>query len=68
MIHSRIRWDMHPDPPWEEFRMLGFGTGEIDRVVVDTISIPEPFTFEICTLALILAFASPYRSGKVACR
>jgi hypothetical protein len=40
-----FHWDMFPNPPWEEFRLLVFGTGEIDQVVVDTISIPEPTSF-----------------------
>lgn len=45
-------WDMFPNPPWERFRLLVFGTGEIDQVVIDTISIPEPSTFVLCGLGL----------------
>jgi hypothetical protein len=50
--HTLITWEMRPNPPWEDFRLLVFGTGEIDQVLIDTISIPEPMTI---VLAGVLA-------------
>jgi hypothetical protein len=47
-----FHWDMFPNPPWERFTLLVFGTGEIDQVVVDTISIPEPSTLVLSGLGL----------------
>ena len=41
-IHTRFRWDIYPNPDWEEFDLIvpeGIG---IDQVVVDTISVPVP--------------------------
>jgi hypothetical protein len=54
-IYTLFTWEMHPNPPWEGFLLLTHGVGEIDQVVVDTIStgIPEPSTF-LC-YALVLA-------------
>lgn len=52
-IHTIFAWDMFPNPPWEDFRLLTFGPGEIDQVVVDTISIPEPSTFVLCGIGIV---------------
>lgn len=52
-IHTIFTWDMFPNPPWETFRLLVFGGGEIDQVVVDTISIPEPSTFVLCGIGIV---------------
>jgi hypothetical protein len=46
-------WDMFPNPPWEDFRLLVFGGGEIDQIVVDTISIPEPSSVVLCGIGLL---------------
>jgi len=51
--HTVFVWDMFPNPPWETFRLLVSGTGEIDQVVVDTISIPEPSTFVMCGIGIV---------------
>jgi hypothetical protein len=44
---------MFPNPPWEDFRLLVFGGGEIDQIVVDTISIPEPSSVVLCGIGLL---------------
>jgi len=46
-------WDMFPNPAWEEFRLLIFGQGEIDQVVVDSISIPEPSSLVLSGFGLL---------------
>jgi hypothetical protein len=46
-------WDMFPNPPWEDFQLLVFGPGEIDQIVVDTISIPEPSSVVLCGIGLL---------------
>ena len=35
-IHTVFFWNMFPNPPWEDFRLLVVGPGEIDQIVVDT--------------------------------
>jgi hypothetical protein len=54
-INTLFQWDMFPNPPWEDFTLHVTGTGEIDQVVVDTIStgIPEPTTFVVYGLVLM---------------
>jgi hypothetical protein len=59
-------WDMFPNPPWEEFRLLVFGTGEIDQVVVDTISIPEPSSVVLCGIGLLTIGAVVHRRRRQA--
>lgn len=57
-----FHWDMFPNPPWEEFTVLVFGTGEVDQVLVDTISIPEPSSFVLGAIGLLtLVFAARRR-------
>jgi hypothetical protein len=46
-------WDMFPNPPWEEFRLVAIGNGVIDQVLIDTISIPEPSSFVLCGIGLV---------------
>jgi len=61
--HTLFVWDMHPNPPWEDFVLHVTTPGEIRQVVVDTIStgIPEPGTFVCYALAMLTA-------GFVFCR
>jgi hypothetical protein len=65
-VGTLFTWDMHPNPPWEEFRLMISGAGEIDQIVVDTISIPEPSSIFLCGLGLSLASALRIRSSRVA--
>ena len=51
--HTIFAWNMFPNPPWEDFRLLVSGPGEVDQVVIDTISIPEPSTFVLCGIGLL---------------
>jgi hypothetical protein len=50
-------WDMTPSPPFEKFRLIISGTGEVDEVVVDTVSIlvPEPSTLALGAIGMMLA-------------
>lgn len=51
-IHTLFTWDMFPNPPFEEFRLRVFGTGEIDQVVVDTLCVPEPATMGVLAMGM----------------
>ncbi|MEX2113103.1 MAG: PEP-CTERM sorting domain-containing protein [Pirellulales bacterium] len=46
-------WDIFPNPAAEVFTLHVFSTGEIDQIVVDTISIPEPSTLALAAFGLI---------------
>jgi hypothetical protein len=59
-------WDMFPNPPFEEFRLLVFGPGEIDQVFLDTISIPEPSSFVLCGIGLLVVGLVARRRRKAA--
>jgi len=52
-VGTVISWDMFPNPPWEDFMLLISGAGEIDQIVVDTISIPEPAAIMMCAIAML---------------
>lgn len=52
--HTSFVWNMFPNPPWEVFRLLVTGPGEIDQIVVDTISIPEPSSFVLGGIGLAI--------------
>jgi hypothetical protein len=51
--HSLFIWDMSPNPPFEMFSVIVGGTGEVDQVVVDTISIPEPASISIVAIGAL---------------
>lgn len=66
--HTIFAWNMFPNPPWEQFRLLVGGGGEIDEVVVDTISVPEPSTFVLCGIGLLfLGLAAQRRLRGASC-
>lgn len=63
-MHTFFDWDMFPNPPWEDFRLLVSGQGEIDQVLIDTISIPEPTSGFMIVLAVFGAITA--RRGSIA--
>ncbi len=53
LSHTLITWDLIPNPDWEEFDLLVLTPGDIDQIVLDTISVPEPSTFVMCVVGLL---------------
>jgi len=68
-IYTIFRWDMFPNPPWEEFVLRVGSPGEVNQVVIDTIStgIPEPSTFVVYGIVL-LSLGLAVRAGPKACK
>ena len=60
-----FHWDMFPNPPWEDFRIVVFNGGEIDQVVVDTFSVPEPCGIALGAFALFLLGTGSRRACRV---
>jgi len=62
--HTLITWNMFPNPPWEEFDLIIPPGTEIDQVLVDTVSVPEPTSLVLCSIGAMVIGAGAWQRRK----